>query len=186
MKLFKQTLKASAIGAITAALAFGMLDAQAETVATTVTATVNNSIGFSETTALSFGTFTAKSDTADTSTILLQPDGTTTVTNGTNSRIVALSAAQVGVFDVTGAAPSTSLTLAIPTSAVTLTCGACTGSNPTFSVGTWTSTPAVGSLTTDGSGDATINVGATLSTITNANPYEDGSYSGSYSVSVNY
>lgn len=186
MKLFKQTLKVSAIGAIAATLAFGMMDAKAETAGTFITATVNNTIGFAETQPLSFGTFAVLNDATDTSTIVIQPDGTNTVNNPGASRIVALTPGVQGIFDVTAAAPSTALTLTIPTGTIVLNCGACTGSNPDFDVATFTSTPAVGALTTDGSGNATINVGATLTTQNDPNPYENGTYQGAYSVTVSY
>ena len=186
MDFLKKTLKVSAIGALTATMAFGMMDAKAETAGTTITATVNNAIAFAETQPLAFGEFVAVIHASDVSTILMANDGTgPTVGNTGSARITPVSNGQMGIFDVTGAATNAALTLALPTT-VTLTCDLCPVGTPTFSVGTFTSDPAVGAVTTDGSGDVTINVGATLTTATGATAYEDGLYDAAYTVSVNY
>ncbi len=189
MKVLKQTLKASAIGAITACMVFGMMDAKAEDAGTNITAQVTNTITWVETQALDFGEFTALSHTADVSTITIDPTtGAPTYGNPGSARITEITAGDRGIFDGSGIAPSVSMTLTLPTADVTLTCGTCTGGNPTFTVpsANFTSDPAVGAVSSDAGGLVTVGVGARLTTIATAAPYEDGAYSGAYTVSLNY
>ena len=186
MDFIKKTLKVSAIGALTATLAFGVLDAKAEDAGTNITATVSNAFTLTETQALAFGTFTAKNDGTDVSTILIAPDGSAPVYgNPGDARIVEVTAGNMGIFDVTGAAPNAALDITLPSGSLTMTCGTCTAANEDFSIGTFTSDPAT-TATTDAAGDVTVNVGATLSTIASADAYEDGAYSVAYTVSLNY
>ena len=185
MDLLKKTLKASAIGAITASLAFGVMDAKAETAGTNITATVQNAFTFVETTALTFGTFVAINDTVDSSTIAIDAAGANVIANPGNARIVAITPGTNGVFDVSAAVPSTTINVTLPTT-VTLNCAACTGAQADFDVGTFVDDSTAGVITTDASGAVTLNVGATLSTVPGAAIYEDGSYAGAYTVTANY
>tara|TARA_B100001971_G_C18196398_1_gene541734 strand:- start:777 stop:1334 length:558 start_codon:yes stop_codon:yes gene_type:complete len=185
MDLLKKTLKASAIGAITASLAFGVLDAKAETAGTTITATVQNAFTFTETTALTFGTIIAVNDATDTSTIVMNTAGTPAYNNPGAARLTEVVAGTNGVFDITAAAPSAGIDVTYPAS-VTLSCGTCSGSQEDFTVNTFTDNSVAGTVTTDGAGAFTINVGATLTTINSANAYEDGAYSGAFTVTANY
>ena len=185
MDLLKNTLKVSAIGALTATLAFSVLDAKAEDVESTITATVSNAIDFVETTAMSFGEFVAISDASDTQTIVIAPGGGNTVGTTGDARIVQIVTGNPGVFDVSGAAPDVSLDLTLPTTA-TLSCTDCTGTPPDFEISAFTSTPTVATLETDATGAVTINVGATLTTAATAVAYEDGTYEGDFTISVNY
>ena len=185
MDLLKTTLKASAIGAITASLAFGVMDAKAETAGTNITATVQNAFTFSETTALGFGTIIAINDATDTSTIVIDTAGTPTYNNPGAARLTEVSPGQNGVFDISAAAPSADIDVTYPAS-VTLTCGACSGSQEDFTVSTFTDNSVAGTVTTDGTGAFTINVGATLTTIASTDSYEDGLYSGAFTVTANY
>ena len=186
MNFLKKTLTVSAIGALTATVAFGVMDAKAEDAGTTITASVQNAFTLAETQILEFGTFTAKNHGTDVSTIVMANDGTgPTYNNPGSARITEVTAGQMGIFDVTGASPSTDLTIALPVSE-TLTCGTCSGSQEDFTVNTFTSSPGAGSITTDATGAVTVNVGATLTTINSANTYEDGDYTSTYTVSLNY
>lgn len=182
MKLLKKALNTTAILAVTAGIGFASLDAKAEDAGTNITATVQNAITWVETQPLTFGTFVAISDATDTSNIVMATAGTTTVNNPGNARIVEITTGQQGIFTASAAAPNTAVTVTTPAS-VTLTCGACVGSPPDFVVNTFTDDAAA---TTDGSGGMTVNVGATLNTVASATAYEDGAYSGAYTVSINY
>ena len=186
MKLFKQTLKASAIGAVTAALAFGVIDAKAEDAGTNITAQVTNTFTWVETQALDFGEFIAVNHGTDVSTITIDPTtGAPTYANTGAARITEITAGDRGIFDATNAAPSALMTLTLPTT-VTLTCGTCPAGTEDFTVGNFVSDPTGAGLTTDATGALTVGVGARLTTIASANSYEDGAYSGTYTVSLNY
>lgn len=181
-------MRNSAIALSMAVFAFCASDAMAEDAGSSVDVTVQNAFTFTEDQALNFGTFVAISDATDTSNIVIAPGGGNTVNNPGNALIIALTAGVAGQFTIAGAAPTTALNVSLPTS-VTLVCGACSGSQPDFVVNTFTDDSAGGpggTVTTDGSGGGTLNVGATLNTQADANPYEDGTYSGAYTVSVNY
>ena len=184
MSILKKTLNTTAIAAVALAMAFSVSTAKAEDAGTNITATVQNAITWDETQPLAFGTIVAISDASDTSTLVIDTTGADTFNNPGNARLVRVSGGQQGIFDASNAAPNTQLTLTLPTT-VTLNCAACSGSQPDFLINNFTD-DAGGAPTTDGTGAVTVNIGATLNTIASANAYEDGLYSGAYTVSINY
>ncbi len=157
------------------------------TVGGNVNLTVNNAISITETTPMNFGTYLVVKDTASTqtATLTMASNGTATpATSGAPAVFTSVSATgrTQGVFTITGAAPSTVINVST-TNLVDLNCSACVSSDDI----TLTSvTPAAATVTTDGSGDATINVGAVLTTKTGGNQYKSGSYVGTYDLVVNY
>ena len=184
MDLLKKTLTTTAMVTLVAGVIFGATSAKAETAGTNITATVLNAFTFVETTPLAFGTFVAIIDATDTSTLVIDVAGVHSYNNPGNARLVAVTAGSQGVFDVTAAAPTTALVLTFP-AAVTLVCGACGAGTEDFTVNGFVDDVA-GAPTTDGAGAVTFNVGATLNTIASANTYNDGSYTGAYTITVNY
>ena len=133
-------------------------------------ATVITPIAISETTALGFGDFAAGTG----GTVVIATDGSRTATGD-----VSLSSTDAGaqaVFAVTGEAGYTY--------AITLPAGSATlddGSGNTMSVGTWTSDPSgTGTLT---GGAENVNVGATITVGSGQTP---GTYTGTYTVTVDY
>ncbi|WP_317931667.1 hypothetical protein [Halioxenophilus sp. WMMB6] len=190
------------------ALAFG---AQADTF--DITATVNNAITMTETTPFTLGSIyiLAETGTAGTTTATLAIDdasGTSTgasdYTNPT-STIVALGGAQAGLIAISGAAPFTAITVtpsvattdnlahssgspAVPDivwDSITAYNGANTALTATNTVGTNANTFTV---TTNGTGDASIIVGGTFSAAAAAttDAYADGTYTGTYTIDVAY
>jgi Domain of unknown function (DUF4402) len=161
--------------------------AQSETLSTNVSATVQNSFTLTETTALDFGVFVAIADTVGSNTAtltVLATGGAPSASNNAPAQfiIVDASSATNGVFGVSNAAPNT--TLNVSTVDTNATCGTCGGGNPIL---TLVSTPQSATATTDGTGAATINVGATLTTATTpAQQYADGTYTGSFNLVVSY
>jgi len=180
----KKALNTTAVLAVTAGVAFTAIEAKAEDAGTNITATVQNAITWVETQPLQFGTFVAIADATDTSTLAIDVAGASTILNPGNARLVEITAGQQGVFTASAAAPSTAVTVTLPVS-VTLNCGACSGAQPDFTVDTFVDDTG-GAPVTDGAGGLVVNVGATLNTIASATPYEDGAYSGAYTVSINY
>lgn len=185
-------MRTTAIALSVAALAFSASNAKAEDAGTTIDATVQNAFTFTEDSALNFGTIVAISDPSETASYVVD-SGTgpaAPTTTGGSALIIELTPGAAGNFSISGAAPNTALTIQLPAN-TTMNCGACSGSQPDFDLTAWedseggtTAVPAT--TTTDGSGQASFTVGATLSTRTSANPYEDGTYSAAYTVSVNY
>lgn len=169
--------------------AAGQANAQSEVLTTNVTATVQNNFTLAETNAINFGTVVAIADTANggnTATLTIANNSATPTPANTLPAqfiIVDSTAASNGVFNISGAAPSTTLNVSVG-SLVDLTCGACAGTPPVL---TLTSvTPAAATAVTDIAGAATINIGAVITTIAGGNQYTDGAYVGSFDLTVAY
>ncbi|TDO97386.1 DUF4402 domain-containing protein [Marinomonas balearica] len=189
--------KALAVGALAVSSSIAM---GAETATGNASVTVQNAFNLSETTALSFGTIRATGDTAGTQTAELQisSDGTSNNPETTDSTAAAISVIEAGepaVFTIDSAAPSSNLTITLPSAAIELTS---TLNDGLFSIddfeATITSGPrdgtayASGNLLTDDTGGVTFAVGATLTTGTGATDaaYTDGTYTGTYEITVDY
>lgn len=169
--------------------------AEAETITSTADVTVQNAIGFSETNTLSFGTIVAIGDGTvggNPATIAMgigaaNASTVSPVGAAADDLIIELIVGDRAEYAITGAAPNTGLNLTIPAGSITLDCGACSGAQPDFSLGTFIANDVAGVVTTDGVGDFTLFVGGTLSTdATAVAPYEDGLYDGDYDVTVAY
>lgn len=159
-------------------------------------ATVNNTITVTETTALDFGNIGALNDAADSATMVMAATGAVTDdTTGPALLVHSTGTGTPGTVDVTAAFPSTNLTVDMG-NPVNLTCGLCGAGTADFSlddVVTDLATPgslagataAVG--TTDGVGALTINYGMTISNIISAtNVYNDGVYAGTFDFFFTY
>ncbi|WP_067214795.1 DUF4402 domain-containing protein [Marinomonas gallaica] len=183
---------------IVALPAIGMSSAFAlEQVNGSATVIVQNSFTLQEDSGLDFGTVRASADTTGTTvaTLTLPADGSaSSVVQGTNATIQEITPGAAATFSISGAAPSTALTLTLPTS-TTLTTG---GGTASFTVNNFiaevTSGPSNGStyaasnLITDTAGAVTFSVGADLVTDdgTPSADYLNGTYTGTYQVSVDY
>jgi len=155
--------------ALTAAVA--VMSAAASAMAADVTGTANASvvqaIEITENTQMSFGTIAS---TGTAGTVVLAPAGGTTATNVTELAGGTAAAAQ---FTVSGG-DSAAYTLTLPTS-TTLSNG-----SETMAVSSFTENATE---TLNGSGSETFNVGATLAV---GAAQAAGTYSGTYTVTVNY
>jgi hypothetical protein len=126
-----------------------------------------------ETGLLSFGEFAVTTNTVQT--IIIETDGDEIVDAG----ITQLLPGRNGVFQLTSFDPSIAVSASIADTVITGPAGA------TFDVTAFTFDPPLSSQTTDGSGNLTINIGATLSTRAGVS-YGDGPYRGTYTLLVNY
>ncbi len=179
-------LRTTAIALSVAALAFSASNANAEDAGTTIDATVQNAFTFTEDSALNFGTIVAISDPSFTANYTID-SGTgpaAPTSGGGGALIIELTPGAAGSFSIAGAAPSTTLNVTLPAN-TTMNCAACSGSQPDFDLITFEDSGG-GTVTTNGSGAVSFTVGAQLQTQTSAAPYEDGTYSAAYTVSVNY
>lgn len=192
-----KNFKYAALGAcaVSALLASSDAHAQAQQVlGATADVTVQNAFSLVETTPMEFGTLVVICDTgaANTTNATLNPAGALAIAPASGAaRIIDIDAAapnprSAGIFDVTGAAPSTALTVTVG-NPVNMTCSSCTGGNPAITLGNLTNNAPGNVLTTDNAGDATLNVGARITTLgTCPQQYEDGLYRGTYDVTVSY
>ena len=180
-----------ALGAC-AASALLATDANAQSqqvVGATVNLTVQNAFTLVETTPMNYGTLAAFCDAgANSTTATLSTAGVLALgAPAATAQFIDISAVgrTQGVFDVTGAAPTTSLTVTLANPA-NATCAACGGGNPPMTLGGLTD-DTLGTVTTDANGALTINVGATLTTqSTCLAQYADGAYVGTYDITVSY
>ena len=191
----KTSMKLLVIGGLAASPMFTL----AQTVQGNVSVTVQNTIGVSEVTALSFGTIQAKASTssAEVASMTVPSDnsGRTISQGGTGAaQINEIAAPNRGEFSISGAAAQTPLNITFPAS-VTLN-GQGNSNTATFTVSGFEATDGVGnnattSITTDVNGDATLFVGATLSTEGNAtNDYTTPNgpvvFTGTYNITITY
>lgn len=161
---------------------FGINQAYATTGATvsaaTVSATVMSPITLSETTHMNFGKVAALSATAGT--VVLD-----TSNSATSAALKVVGTAAASAVFTVGGDKSATYAITLPSSASTITGG--TGSD-TMTVDTFVAKSASTGAATTGtidatSGSDTFNVGATLHVAAGQGA---GSYSGTYSVSVDY
>lgn len=176
----------------------------AETGNGTASVEVKNSFDVAQTTPLSFGQIVAiASDLtggADKATLTVNSDGTSAdviADDGGLASIVAITAGTAGKFTVTGAAPNTVLTIGSIAN-FKLTDPSGTDSKEFDVTNLTTSVVTSGSpftYDTDATGTLVFNVGATLATDTTgtvasgsqaAQPYENVTFTGTYTVDVNY
>ncbi|MFT5758385.1 MAG: hypothetical protein ACI9LM_003126 [Alteromonadaceae bacterium] len=173
----------------------------AETVASSASVVVQNSFTLVETTPLSFGTVVAiaennSSVTNDNATLVVSPNPATAdvITNGTLAKLTPIVASTEATFTISGAAPNTALNITLP-NAFDLTDPSLTDTKdfkitaPTSFV---TTSGTAFTFDTDGTGNMVFNMGATLSTDTTlaigagAIPYSNVTFTGTYTMTVNY
>ncbi|MFV0626566.1 MAG: DUF4402 domain-containing protein [Alphaproteobacteria bacterium] len=123
-------------------------------------------ISISETTAMNFGRVYSTASPGD---VTLAPAGTRSSSVSTQFDQTATA----GVFAVTGEANTTM--------DVTFTPGTLSNGANTITLDNLSHTPAV--ATTNASGDLTLNIGGRITTIANQ---AAGTYSGTYTITVNY
>lgn len=168
-----RTLRVAATGAAVFGLLVQGAAVQAADATGTASATVVTPIAISNTAGIAFGKLSAGTG----GTVVMSTAGERTKSGG----VVLLSgtAGNAAAFNVTGDASAT-YAITLPSSAVTITHSV--DNTKTMNIGTFTSNPsATGTLSAGGA--QTVNVGATL---TVASAQTAGSYSGNFTVSVEY
>ncbi len=149
-------------------------------------AELQSSLNLVENQALSFGAIAAYADPVLTASMVLGTDGKiSSVSNAGNARITALFGAQAGVILLSGAAPNYGVTITPEAGSIFLT-HVEPGDVARFVVKDFVTFPAGAEGRTDAVGDLEIRVGATLETEATTNVYENGTYSGTYSLTVSY
>lgn len=193
MKLFRKSSYLTL--AATAALALTVSTANAQ-----VTETVDASVAvmapftLTETLSLDFGEIVAArrgGGGGATSTLTVDPDtiSTTSIANAgaaTDDFIIENTPGSRAEITVAGAINGSTLQIEFPATPTTLTCGTCTGGNPTFVVDNYTDDGGDLQVTIDGSGDGTFYIGADLTTVAGTAVYETGTYAGTFDVVVTY
>lgn len=169
--------------------------------------TVKNAIDMQEDESMSFGTITAVAGTTAATAVINPQSGSIGIINKGGSgdaSILQLEQGNAAQFSISGAASFSALQVTLPNSSSTLTLQTDEIIDPTvklaeFTLETFTiydktaaATPTASSgttfpVTTDATGSVAFSLGATLSTGTDASfTYVDGTYEGTYEVSVSY
>ncbi len=121
---------------------------------------------------LDFGTFVI-ADNATPRTIAFNAGGSYTA----DPEYIFFTTPEFGEVTVTGYPALTTLTVTIGTTNMTDCCA-----GPNFSMSTGFTRPSV--VTTDASGEATFEIGATMSSNGDGSTYVDGTFDGTFSVTV--
>ena len=164
--------------------------AQTETVTgATISLTVQNSFNLAQTTPMNFGTLAVFCDSGNnTTTATLSTAGVlSTGAPAATAQVIDIDATNrtQAVFDITGAAPSTAITVS-RTNITNMTCAGCNGANPVITTTSLNDDQGAGQ-STDANGALTINVGAVLTTLAScAQQYEDGLYQATYDLTASY
>jgi hypothetical protein len=152
---------------------------------------VQGNFTFTRTTAMNFGTYTVVTDTTPASTdyavlTMSAADGSMATTPGTASSFTSVSATgrSRGIYAISGAAGSTAMDIAISDLQNLAYGGSGTPTPPDILLQAVTA--EADPVTTAADGTATVRVGAELRTIPNTNQYLDGTYSGSFDITVQY
>jgi hypothetical protein len=196
MSNFKQgrVWTAAAGGAMAVAMVFGASQAMAVTATNTesytVSVVVDNAFTMTETTPVSFGTISALSGATNDAVLTLDGQtGVGVVVNPTDAggaplaRIIVITDGTPGVVTITGAPPSTAMTIANPV-AVILNNPA-TELEATFSADL--NATGLGYVnTTNAAGELVIQIGGSLTTQTTTALFTDGTYTGTYIMKVTY
>lgn len=125
---------------------------------------------------LDFGTVTLL-DSSTVGTVALAPDGTYVA----SPQIAMTSPPTPARFEATDFPPNTAGSVSVTDGTVT---EGGNGTGQTFSISSYVIDPAV--AVTDGNGDFTFDLGATLSTEGDGNAYPSGAYTGTITVTVTF
>lgn len=178
------------------------LNVMAEEVETgNVSVTVQNAFTVTQTAPLSFGTIraTASGTAGETANLVVSadPNGTNTANDNLNASIGIIVEGTPAEWSVADVAPFGELTIAFPTTSQINPVGLPTGTPGFDLVGLnafVTAGPNSGAaynatnnlLQADLNGDLTFNVGGTLTSEVDTDEYGDGTYQGTYTVTLEY
>lgn len=151
-----------------------------------IRAGVSTALDLTEVSALAFGRVAATAGTDGQASLVLEPDGDYRAADTSDARIVPLSGASPATILVEGAAAFYDLVIQPPGTSIFLTHQAL-GSAPRFEVTDFVTSPS-GIGRTNRDGQLSIQVGATLKTeqVLSARTYPEGTYSGTYQLTVEY
>lgn len=171
-----------------------------------VAAVMNNSFAITVTD-IDFGTVALSSRSSETGELVMDTDGTFDTSGNTDpvARIAPRDAAgQQGIVAVGGGLPDTALFVRYSNVQNMVCVAGCVGANPEIVVarigddmpdqaGAWSVDDAdpdgdavPGQGMTDGGGAITFNIGATLRTADTNDPYQSGTYEGSFDIILEY
>jgi hypothetical protein len=135
---------------------------------------------------LDFGRFVAFSSASDQASMTLSPTGAVAINNPAEARILRLGAEAPGRFRLSAGAPFAPITVRLPVGTIYLTHQSQSPTVARLLVSDFTTDPTAGNLKLDAQGAIEFRLGATLRTEQTTNRYQDGVYSGTFSLTVEY
>lgn len=151
-----------------------------------VDAVLRTMLDLAEIEPLSFGKLVVFSSATDEARLKLDPNGQVTLTNAGNAKIIRFGNETPGVFKVTTGAPYSAVNITLPTSTIYLTHQSQSADVARFLVTDFVSQPLSANAKLDANGALEFRVGATLRTEQIAKRYQDGLYTGSFLIDVEY
>lgn len=135
---------------------------------------------------LDFGRFVAFSSASDQATMTLSSTGAIAINNPAEARILRLGGESPGRFRLTAGAPFAPVTVRLPVGTIYLTHQSLSPTVARLLVSDFTTDPTAGNLRLDAQGAIGFRLGATMRTEQTTNHYQDGVYSGTFSLTVEY
>ncbi|MDP2787756.1 MAG: DUF4402 domain-containing protein [Pseudomonadota bacterium] len=135
---------------------------------------------------LSFGKLAVFSSATDQATLKLEPNRQVTIVNAGSAKIVRFGNETPGVFKVTTGAAYAPVTITLPATTIYLTHQSLSPDVARLLATDFVSLPTSANAKLDANGTMEFRLGATLRTEQTAKRYQDGLYSGSYLLDVEY
>ncbi len=146
---------------------------------------VRTNLQLAEIDRLHFGRFVAISSNTDQASMTMSPTGALSYSNAGNARVLRFGGETPGRYRVSAGAAFATVNLTLPTETVFLTHQSQASDVARFLVDSFTTQPSA-ALQLDAQGALEFRLGATLRTEQTAKRYQDGEYSGVFSLSVDY
>ena len=151
-----------------------------------VDATLRTTLALTEIEPLTFGKLVAFSSANDVARLKLDPNSQVTLTNAGSAKVVRFGDETPGVFKVTTGASYSPVTVTLPSTPIYLTHQSLLSDVARFLVTDFVSLPSSANAKLDATGALEFRIGATLRTEQTTKRYQDGVYTGSYQINVEY
>jgi len=147
---------------------------------------LRTSLALAQVEALDFGRLAVFSSPTDQASLRLDPNGGVTVINAGTARILRFGGELPATFRVTAGAAFAPITINLPGETVYLTHQSQSAGVARLLLTDFITQPASGAAALNTQGELEFRLGATLRTEQTAKPYQDGEYSGTFSLTVEY
>lgn len=148
--------------------------------------TLRSSLVLTEVQALTFGKLAVYASAADQASLTLATNGQITLASPGSARIVRFGGEMPATIRVTTGAANAPVSIQLPGSPIYLVHASQSSGIARLLVTDFVAQPATGNAKLDAQGALDFRVGATLRTEQTPNQYQDGLYSGTYLVTVEY
>lgn len=148
--------------------------------------TLRTSLALAEVAPLDFGKLSVSASAIDQASLRLDPNGQVAISSAGAARILRYGGELSATFRVSAGAAFAPIRVNLPTETVYLVHQSQSPEVARLLVTDFNSQPSAGNLKLNTLGDLEFRVGATLRTEQTTKQYQDGEYSGTYSLTVEY